>query len=684
MDRKPLAPADGKVNIESVDDLVPLLAKKLHVSEPPPPNKSNNEDVLLDEEDDHPNVSNVKVDWEKERDEMDKMFEEQAAKQLDGLPEFVKPQRLKKSVNVFEHQKEGIRWLLHQEMNPRENPFVRRRTLKSGVVAMYDRLTKRRIGEAYEPSRGSILADDMGLGKTLQTIATILSNPPDDYRYGKSVDSDIPICTVIVCPKTVISNWLEQIDTFVKPGTFRVQVYTGTPKQRSKIIEKVQDNEIDILLSSYETISAEFKEDAKDYKINTIHDEKTEFHRIVLDEAQTIRNGKSKVFRAITSVANKSDFRLALTGTPFVNKPDDIHSLLTFIGLDPLADVNTFKQYITDPIKDRKRAGLTRLRAALAYVALRRTKNACGDSVKLPPKTITVQTVDFPEGQHKEIHDALFFSARKAFEASINGNVESETGVTKVAQSAMFGLLTRVRQSCASGALVAAGHFDVARQVMEMENRQGEEGDRALDLLQSSDASNGQRIRVEQNSPKIAALLNGIEAMAADEKAVIFSQWTSFLDLIEVALNSTGHEHEFVRIDGSMTTAQRTNSMDRLTNDEGCRFILCSLKAAGVGINLTRANVVFMMDPWWNDATEMQAIDRVHRMGQQRPVRIYRLVMRGSVEERMLAVQRAKATMGKGTMKKLSASEEKLAKMTGLKDLFQINEEADDNFIVWE
>jgi Helicase conserved C-terminal domain len=236
---------------------------------------------------------------------------------------------------------------------------------------------------------------------------------------------------------------------------------------------------------------------------------------------------------------------------------------------------------------------------------MRRTKGTLGENILMMEKTVTIHRVRFPEGQHKEIHDCLYMAAKIAFDASINGRgrdyTESEEGVTQVAQQAMFSLLLRVRQSCASGELVNKGQFERARQVVnslkddngEAKKLTAKEGNKMIDILQSTDPTNDRRLLVGGNSPKISALLKLIEVMGREEKAVIFSQWTSFLDIIGRALAGAGHQH--VRIDGSMTTEQRTNAMNKLSRDDGVRFILCSLKAAGVGINLTRANVVFMM-----------------------------------------------------------------------------------------
>ena len=221
-----------------------------------------------------------------------------------------------------------------------------------------------------------------------------------------------------------------------------------------------------------------------------------------------------------------------------MNKPDDIHSLLAFIGLQPLADAGTFQFFITNPIKDKKRAGLTRLRAALAYVALRRTKNVV-PNLNMPEKTVQVCKIPFPDGEHKDVHDVLYLAAQAAFEASINGSgkeyTENEGGVSANAQQAMFSLLTRVRQSCASGALVSSSHYNAANDVMgSMKDEQGnvrkmtaKDGNRMIDHLQNAKSDNDERLTLEGNSPKIEALLDAIAAMENDSKGVIFSQWTA-------------------------------------------------------------------------------------------------------------------------------------------------------------
>lgn len=379
----------------------------------------------------------------------------------------------------------------------------------------------------------------------------------------------------------------------------------------------MKKNKIDILLTTYETCAAEL-EKKPDKQGNTLPDLfNVAYYRVILDEAQTVRNPKSKAFKAVTKLESKH--RLALTGTPFVNKPEDVHSLLSFCGVQPLADPAFFKLHISFPIQDRKRAGLTRLRTALAYTALRRTKDVA--NIELVKKTVQICHVDFPDGEHKKIHDAMFLSAQSAFEGSINGAgkeyTENGEGVDAVSHQAMFEMLLRVRQACCHGNLVPKDRYERAAAIMnQLTNEDGSrkkltaaEGNRLIDQLQIGDNDDTKPTAINTgkdigHSPKMIAILNTIEEMANDEKGIIFSEWTSFLDIVEIGLKEAGHE--FTRLDGSMSMESRIDAMESFSNCDNIRFILCSLKAAGTGINLTRANVVFMTSPWWNDAVEAQ------------------------------------------------------------------------------
>jgi SWI/SNF-related matrix-associated actin-dependent regulator of chromatin subfamily A3 len=466
----------------------------------------------------------------------------------------------------------------------------------------------------------------------------------------------------------------------------------------------------------------------------------------------TIRSIKTKFFKSVLEI--KADRRLALTGTPFVNRADDIHSLLSFLAVEPLADKGIFRRAITQPIKNGDEIGLTRLRACMGCVSLRRSKNIV--DLKLVEKEVDLCSVVWPNDAHKKLYDALFGTLRTAMEAIFR---EGDESAVLKNYSSIFEKLLRLRQTCCSGTLVSPERRQVALKmwddvktqstVKKLTAKEGlalleklkctftevnhslpecgicltemEETDCTIlkgcghvfckiciqqvlaksnqccpycresftkaDIIEKSvaataaSAKQGESDEIKCSSdddfgtpPKILALLEAIKSMKPDEKGVVFSQFTKYLDLIEKAMKDAGHS--FVRIDGSFSAKQRISNIHQFNSQEQSpRFILCSLLAAGTGINLTRGNHAFMMDCWWNVATENQAMDRIHRIGQKRKVKITRFVMKDSVEERIVELQETKSLQAKGLLQKLKGDEKRKALLGDLKGLLELNEE---------
>lgn len=584
----------------------------------------------------------------------------------------------------------------------------------------------------------------MGLGKTLQSIGLVLANPPKP---------NAPKTTLIVCPVSVMPNWIQQIEHHVQADTLKVAMYHGT--DRHDLLTKL--NEVDVLIASYGTISTDYgvenPKQGKEAKPAKKKKRKTKgsasifeqaFHRIILDEAHTIRNTKSRTFAGITKL--QATYRLCLTGTPLQNKPDDIHSLFSFLSVEPLGDKNVFRRAVSQPIQNGDDTGLARLRTMMAHVALRRTKGMT--NLELVSKSVELRKVEYPsDSPHKSIHDALFESAQVAIQATMS------EGDDKALRNYMMILetLTRIRQACVSGKLVPKERMEAAERVLaEVKGMKGhqltpEEGEALLqklkgafeeveamecavclnemdesaavilrscshvfcepclskvsascrglcplcrqkfepsDMVKKTTAAAAINVELSQPlsqsmdelgpSPKLEALGQAISEMKDDEKGVIFSQFTKFLDVVEPYIASLGFT--FTRIDGSKTATQRIAAMKEFSADGGPRFILCSLHAAGTGITLNRANHCFMMDTWWNVSVENQAMDRVHRIGQTRPVRVVRFVMKDTIEERMIALQEAKAAIGKGALQKLKPEEVRKTRIGDLKSLFSIKE----------
>lgn len=470
-----------------------------------------------------------------------------------------------------------------------------------------------------------------------------------------------------------------------------------------------------------------------------------------MNSQHTIRNGKTKFFKGVKQI--KADRKLAITGTPFVNRSDDVHSLLSFLGVQPLENKTIFTRAISTPIKNGDDLGLTRLRTCMGFVSLRRSKENVNMEIKMVEKDVQLCRVEFPQDLHKNVYDALFGTIKVAMEAILN---EGDGSQALKHYSSIFEKLLRLRQACCSGTMISKQRRELAYKAWEeVKSTNGkrklsaEEGLALLNKLKSTftqdtedlpecgicltemEVSDGtilkgcnhvfcklciRQVLLKSNRkcpycrrdfnerdivdmgtaesaantqtcegkdekgaefglpPKIQAMLEAIKGMKRDEKGVIFSQFTSYLDLIGDALKISGHK--FVRIDGSVSAEKRISYIHKFNSDqEGSpRFILCSLLASGTGINLTRGNWAFMMDTWWNEAIENQAMDRIHRINQTRKVTVLRFVMKDSIEERIVALQETKSMQAKGVLQKLKGDEKRKALLSNLRGLLDIEE----------
>ncbi len=322
---------------------------------------------------------------------------------------------------------------------------------------------------------------------------------------------------------------------------------------------------------------------------------------IVLDEAQAIKNPDSQVARAAYGL--RADFRLALSGTPLENRLEELWSLMHFANPGLLGGRGDFAEKIARPVAEGRTDVAEQLRRRIRPFVLRRLKSDVAK--ELPPRTESVRHV-FMDERERAVYDAVFAASRAEVVALLNegGNV----------LKALEALL-RLRQAACHPALVP-----------------------------------GQQA---SSSSKVEALVDSLNtAVAEGHKALVFSQWTSLLDLIEPALQREGIRFE--RLDGS--TVDRGGVTERFQSPDGAPVMLLSLKAGGTGLNLTAADHVFLMDPWWNPAVEAQAADRAHRIGQERPVMVYRMISQGTVEERILGLQEKKRALFEAALGEASAA----------------------------
>lgn len=318
---------------------------------------------------------------------------------------------------------------------------------------------------------------------TMERFSAAVARPT--ASFGDST-AQVGTTTLVVAPVSVIGAWQQQIEMHVCPGVLRVALYQGT--ERRELLAGL--DEIDVLIVSYNTLQYDYRnsvisddrseQPTKRFKQNSIFN--TFFHRVILDEAHTIRNTTSSTSKACTSL--KAERRLCLTGTPLQNKPEDVHALLKFLRVDPLGDKTVFRRAIGQPIQEGDDNGLARLRAAMAYVALRRSKNMA--SFTLPEKQVEIRTVSFaPESKHGQIYSAIFESAKRVFQATMkDGDDDALT------YDSVFEILTRLRQACCSGRLVPVERLRRAEQVLASisgkQDMSVEEGKRLLEKLKGA------------------------------------------------------------------------------------------------------------------------------------------------------------------------------------------------------
>jgi superfamily II DNA or RNA helicase len=313
------------------------------------------------------------------------------------------------------------------------------------------------------------------------------------------------------------------------------------------------------------------------------------FDYAILDEAQAIKNAQSQ--RAKTCRLLRADHRLAMTGTPVENHLGELWSLFEFLNPGMLGSSSVFQRISRNVTQESE--SLPMLRRALAPFILRRTKGQV--LTELPAKTEQTLYCDLEGPQQKRYREL-----REYYRLAISKKIK-ETGLAKAKIHVLEALL-RLRQAALHPGLLDPDCLD-------------------------------------QPSAKLDVLLEQLKAVIEEgHKALIFSQFTSLLSIVRRRLDAEKTLYEY--LDGR--TRQRQERVDRFQNDPACRLFLISLKAGGHGLNLTAADYVFILDPWWNPAVEAQAVDRTHRIGQTRRVFAYRLIARDTVEEKILELQKTK------------------------------------------
>jgi non-specific serine/threonine protein kinase len=322
-----------------------------------------------------------------------------------------------------------------------------------------------------------------------------------------------------------------------------------------------------------------------------------QFDYAVLDESQAIKNPQSQVAKA--SLLLNAKHRLALSGTPVQNNTFDLYAQMNFLNPGLLGSREFFMNEFATPIDKFQEDEVKQQLRKLTYpFMLRRTKEQVAKD--LPEKTETILFCEMRKEQRK-IYDAY----RNSYKDRILGMID-ERGIERSQMHILQGL-TKLRQICDSPAIL------------------------------------NEEEKFENHSIKLDELVREITENVGNHKALIFSQFLGMLALIRKELERMKIPYAY--FDGSTSTADREKAVQKFQNNEDCRVFLISLKAGGIGLNLTAADYVYIVDPWWNPAVEQQAIDRTHRIGQTKNIFAYRLICKETIEEKMLILQERKRAL---------------------------------------
>jgi non-specific serine/threonine protein kinase len=361
-------------------------------------------------------------------------------------------------------------------------------------------------------------------------------------------------------------------------------IHHGGDRQKNK---KIFENH-DVIITTYGTLRSDIK-----FMLEA------NFDYVVLDESQAIKNPQSKVTKAASLLNAKN--RLCMSGTPLQNNTFDIYAQMNFLNPGMLGSVEYFRNEFATPIdKFGEKEHKEHLKKLLYPFILRRTKEQVAKD--LPEKTETILFCEMEEEQ-RNIYDAY----RNDYRDKIMGVIK-EQGIDKSQLTILQGLM-KLRQICDSPAIIK------------------------------------EQEPLPNASVKLEELAREITENIGNHKALVFSQFLGMLALIKEKLVELGVKFEY--FDGSTTAQERERAIQSFQNDNDVRVFLISLKAGGVGLNLTAADYVYIVDPWWNPAVEQQAIDRTHRIGQTKNIFAYRMICKDTIEDKILQLQEKKRALAK-------------------------------------
>ncbi|TVY78219.1 DNA repair protein RAD5A [Lachnellula suecica] len=629
----------------------------------------------------------------------------------DSLTRSTKLERIEADIRVttklLPHQEEALYFMAQREIGPIPKEFCLWQTQIRQNQPFFEHLiTGLKTTKCPLENIGGILADDMGLGKTLTVISTIIRTAENAQIFAASTNANefipsekpkvsqhaISRSTLVVVPSPLlIDEWIQEIKTHCD-GSLNVTIYHGRGRELDPHILA----DADIVLTTYHTIAAEVLDtESPLYRVI--------WFRVVLDEAHMVRNGTTKLFKAVSRLSAK--FRWCLTGTPVQNSLEDLASLVAFIRAGPLDNVSEFRKYISSPLVKGADQGLENIRLLLDSICLRRTNKL----LHLPEVFDEDRIIEF---------SALETSLYAATQGEMIKAIKQHDSQARNAKGyfGIFQLQLQLRRLCNHGTFQksfsrisgdevafdpeeAFAHLqkrgdakcsyctNVVTGLKDIEEKVGgifticghllcascipryEAGLKTSDsnfrcplclrtitkdfLVKEKGATveNASEPRAKSNyfeesgiSSKLSALIGDLKGNATEGKrqalltfmlwltksSIVFSCWTRSLDLVGECLNLENMPYE--RIDGTYSLSQRHKILERYHVDPRIRILLMTTGTGAVGLNLTIANYVYILEPQWNPMVESQAIARVLRLGQARNVKVVRYIVSDTVE----------------------------------------------------
>ncbi|MFF0878270.1 SNF2-related protein [Micromonospora aurantiaca (nom. illeg.)] len=468
----------------------------------------------------------------------------------------------------------------------------------SGTLRPYQRRGLAWLAFLQSLGLGGILADDMGLGKTVQLLALLAGDPPEAGP------------TLLVCPMSLVGNWQREAAKFA-PG-LRVHVHHGAERTRGEGFAAAV-GEADLVLTTYSVAARDAFELAG-----------VDWHRVVVDEAQAIKNAATRQAEAVRSLPARH--RVAVTGTPVENRLADLWSIMQFANPGLLGPAATFRKRFAEPIERHGDAEVAeRLRRITGPFVLRR--------LKTDPTIIT----DLPEKLEMEVVCNLTAEQAALYRAVVDdmmAKIESSDGIER--RGLVLATMTRLKQVC----------------------------NHPAQLLHDGSALDGRSGKLERLDEIVD------EVLAAEEKALLFTQYAEFGGMLRGHLSArTGRE--VLLLHGGVGKAERDAMVTRFQTPQGPPLFVLSLKAGGTGLTLTAANHVVHVDRWWNPAVEDQATDRAFRIGQRRRVQVRKFVCAGTVEEKVAAMIADKRSLARSVV---GSGEQWVTELSTdtLRDLFRL------------